>query len=160
MFFVFVALVFSALGDFFLSRDGQMVFFAGILAFSLAQLFYVITMIYGVPDANYPPHWFRFALMVLAAIGFFLIPHDMPLSLRIAILSYGCVLLTMTWFAVLSGSWLLGLGAVLFVLSDLMIGLGLDDRLSDKLGPKLSQGVWLTYWPAQALLVWGFYFVL
>lgn len=154
---VILGLLFCAIGDFFLSRDGLEMLFFGVLAFTLGQFFYVAMMIYGVQETTYPAHWFRFTIMAMAVGFYFLMPSEFSLRLRFAIMGYMVVLLTVAWFAVHSSSPLLIVGALLFVLSDLMIALGFDDRVPETYRKPLQHAVWATYWPAQALLVWGFY---
>ncbi|MEM9211033.1 MAG: lysoplasmalogenase family protein [Pseudomonadota bacterium] len=150
----------SAFGDFFLSRDGENAFFFGILAFGLAQFFFIVAILVGLQGIHFAPYWYRWTIAGLAFVALIFLPRSLSVRVRFAILSYGAALLSMGWFAVQTQSpWIIG-GAGLFILSDAMIAVGLYDNLPKHVARLFDQAVWATYWPAQLLLAWGFYLAL
>ncbi|MEM9716377.1 MAG: lysoplasmalogenase family protein, partial [Pseudomonadota bacterium] len=157
LFFVCAALVFSAIGDFCLSRDGWNATGAGIISFGMAQIAYIIALVVMIAGLPFPPDWVRYALPTIAALGVVILPRVIPLTVRVLMMIYAVLLLVMAWFGVISGSQYLAIGAILFVLSDLLIAVGMDPRLPGRMRRISDQAVWTIYWLAQALLVWGFY---
>ncbi|MEO0343117.1 MAG: lysoplasmalogenase [Pseudomonadota bacterium] len=150
------ALIACAFGDLFLSRRGWWAFGFGILAFAIGQIAYSYAFGLYLNGVSFPPRWFIFGIGFAATIGILVLPKALPLGVRIAMMGYGCFLVTMVWIALSSFVVLLAVGAVLFLISDLMIAGGYDERLPPKLRETLQKAVWATYWPAQAAILWGF----
>lgn len=150
------ALLFSAMGDWALSRVGANWFLAGICAFGLAQIAYAITFapdlvmaFFGFDVVGHPAIIGLFVVAVLAALA---LRGHRPVF-RIAVAVYAALLLLMFLAAIETGHVMLWLGAGLFVLSDALIGLQL---LAPNLWSRiLPHAVWATYWPAQVLLLAG-----
>lgn len=142
-------LILSTLGDWALSRDGPLAMAMGILFFGAAQTFY-IWLFWGAGLGTVAPFVIGFV-----AIGMgLLLPRDMGLILRGMVVLYTGLLLSMAYLAYSTGnSWLMG-GAILFVLSDALIGLELLG-LQGTAARVVSHAVWLTYWPAQLCLLVG-----
>ena len=150
------AFLFCAFGDLFLSREGILAFCWGVISFGLGQLCFIYAILIGVPEVEFAPIWYRIILAIIPPVLFVLIPRSYGFLMRCAVMLYCFILLTMAWFAYASGiSWIF-YGAALFVFSDLLIAIGLDDRMPEGVRRVLSHLVWATYWPAQILLLWGF----
>ncbi|MEO1562730.1 MAG: lysoplasmalogenase family protein [Pseudomonadota bacterium] len=154
------AVLACALGDAFLSGNGWALLLAGILAFALGQLGYILAMAAGFGSLEFPPIWFRAVVISVTSLGVVLLPRTIPILVRALMMVYGCILVVMAWFAFQTGNTLLIAGALLFVLSDLLIALQMSEKLPKKAQDFSGYGVWFTYWPAQALIVWGFSSVL
>lgn len=146
-----------ALGDYLLSRPGELPLRAGIGAFALGHILYIVAFLtvgdMGTPDLLF---WIvTGALIVLgASTELWLSPHTGPL--RPVVRLYVGLILGMGICAALPGlprEFMLT-GALCFVASDLILStlifLGRTERLA-------SYAVWALYWGAQALLMAGFW---
>lgn len=143
------ALVFSALGDFALSRRGEGAFLLGLGGFALAHLAYILLFL----EISGVSMWGGiFALPVLAAaliaLGLsaevWLIPHVGPL--RWPVRFYVLIITLMGLASLTGGVGVVTAGAILFILSDVLLAVQLfrlapDSALAAPLG-------WL---------IWGFY---
>ena len=146
-------LIASAIGDFALSRSGQRAFLTGLVAFAVAHVFYIELFWQGWSYISLIP------LGLLVAYGmsceFWLIPHTG--SLKWAVRGYVVCIVAMAATAAGTGHPLAILGAVLFVVSDSLLGRGLF-RL-DTAHPgylRNSYSVWITYIAAQVLIFLAF----
>lgn len=179
--FIFGALVFSFIGDAFLARVDALVrrvrdpFLSGMASFAVAQVLYCIGFWHSmqampVLHQRLPGHYFGQELLpailpVYLLLGvlcwvWMVMRTDQPRLIKGATLAYCCVLSAMGGFAcaaAFTGTaiiWPLIVGGLLFLVSDGMIaghvfgGRIENERLYDNL-------VWLTYFPAQALLLLG-----
>lgn len=145
------ALLCSAVGDVFLAVDRVRLFVGGLASFLVAHLFYL-----GLFWRQRGPLGRRQALFALALLVYgvamlaVLLPHLG--ALRLPVLAYMAAILLMGAAALcLPGQPLVGLGAVLFILSDTLIAL-------DKFVLPVPFGgplIWGSYAAAQLLIVLG-----
>jgi len=156
-----LALGVGAVGDLALSRPGQRAFLAGMVAFGLAHMLYVMLFAATLLETSAEPAPLRIG-MTLALLTFvlstewWLIPFAG--ALRAAVRAYVAILGIMgvlaIWLPV--DLWLVQLGAALFILSDFILSLE-SFRLPP--GPKLrriaSRAVWASYFAAQCALAYG-----
>lgn len=153
-----LGLALSSVGDWALSRDGNRAFAAGVGFFALAQICYIVTLGPNMPGlawglvTMFP--LLALLLLVLLALATRVLPQKLGFPLRFLMVLYGALLVVMAALAVNTGDPALAAGGLLFLVSDLMIVATLFDA-EGGVG-WLRHGVWLTYWPAQALLAWGF----
>jgi len=151
------ALVFSALGDFALSREGRAAFLYGLAAFALAHLLQVLVFT-GVAAR---PLWDAFALAPLLAVfllgvglsaEIWLVPHVGGLRWPVRI--YVGLITAMGIAALTVGSALLALGVGLFIGSDILLAWRLFRMTeTDPLHEPMGWAVWLFYVVGQALIV-------
>ncbi len=155
--FLVAALVFSALGDFALSRHGRAAFLYGLAAFALAHLLYA----WVFSAQAQAPLWEAFTLSPLLAVfllgvglsaEIWLIPHVG--ALRWPVRGYIVVITAMGLAALTVPAATLALGAGLFIASDILLALRLF-RMSetDPLHGTLGGLVWIFYITGQALIV-------
>lgn len=150
---VVAGLALGAAGDFFLSRAGTRAFLAGMAAFAAGHLAYGAEFLAaGVWPAAIPA-------FALAALGLSTEAWLAPRTgeLRWPVRGYVAVITLMALAALTlpAARWPALLGALLFLLSDLLLALELF-VLSGK-GPKRAAGyaLWSAYWSGQALILWG-----
>ncbi|WP_413872934.1 lysoplasmalogenase family protein [Albidovulum sp.] len=150
---VVAGLALGAAGDFFLSRAGTVAFLAGMAAFAAGHLAYGAAFLN--PGVS-PP---AFPALALAALGLstevWLAPRTG--ALRWPVRGYVAVITLMALAALTlpAPRWPALLGALLFLLSDLLLALELFVLSGG--GPKRLAGrvLWAAYWSGQALILWG-----
>ncbi len=146
-----VALGLSLLGDVLLLSDSQRRFHAGLVAFLLAHLAYIVAIL-RLPGPG--PIWPGVGLVTLAgvlAIWWFWPRLRADWLGQAPVLLYAVVVVAMTALAWASGHLVLAVGATLFLLSDLSIGwLRFGGSLPGDRVPTM-----VTYHLAQLLLVLG-----
>jgi uncharacterized membrane protein YhhN len=153
---VVLGLALGAMGDFFLSRPSDRAFLAGMGAFAAGHLAYVAAFWTLGAGGGAP---------VLAAILFGLLSLSTEVwlaprtgALRWPVRGYVVVITLMgiAAFALPAGYGIARLGAILFVLSDLILALELF-VLPDgsPVRPVLQRLLWLLYWSGQALILAG-----
>lgn len=156
-----VGLGFAWLGDLFLMASGDGFFIAGIGAFLLMQICYIVAFT-RVEGPGLVRAW-KIALIpyVLAWLGLNALVSSGVGSLRIPVLIYSVVLITMAVAALdlvirvpQDKGRRVAIGAAVFVVSDAMIALTAFGPLSESAG--LSAFVMATYIVAQAMIVTGF----
>ena len=150
---VFVAgLAACVLGDFLLSRPGQRALMAGIGAFALGHLLYVLAFVQG-----FALHAPLAAALALVALGlstrWWLLPHAG--ALRGPVAGYVLVILAMGVAAAATGQAWLMLGAGLFILSDLVLAVELFRRPAGLAGRLAPYAIWGLYIAGQAGLIAG-----
>jgi len=146
-----VGLALALFGDMLLEVPGTIAFLAGMGAFLVMQLCYIAGFLrLGARDALRArplvvAGWFVLWLVLNVVLG--------PLlgELRWPITVYSLALVAMAACAVATGSRLVGLGGVLFLVSDLLIGL----RAADVQIPASGVLVMATYAAAQGLIAVG-----
>jgi len=151
------ALLFSAAGDFALSRQGRAAFLYGLAAFALAHLLYVLVF----TGLSQRPPWEAFALSpILAAVlvGFglsaelWLTPHVGRLAWPVRI--YVALIVAMGLAALAQPLGLLAVGAGLFIASDCVLALRMFRmNAGDPRRRAASWAVWVLYIVGQALIV-------
>jgi uncharacterized membrane protein YhhN len=150
---VVAGLALGAAGDFFLSRAGTVAFLAGMAAFAAGHLAYGAEFL---DPGVWPP---AFPALALTALGLstevWLAPRTG--ALRWPVRGYVAVITLMALAALTlpAPRWPALLGALLFLLSDLLLALELFVLSGG--GPKrLARRVlWAAYWSGQALILWG-----
>ncbi|MFC3050427.1 lysoplasmalogenase [Kordiimonas pumila] len=154
-FLLFLALVASVTGDVFLSLFHEQAFMHGLLSFLVAHVFFIILYLKNrlrVADISMIRIRIAAVLWALAAIAaYFLYPHlgDMMLPVYV----YSAVLTLMATTAIFSKYpiRLVALGAILFLVSDSLLGARQFMSLPDYLG----YFVWGTYYFAQLFMTVG-----
>lgn len=154
---LFVALALSAVGDFALSRPGTRAFLAGMIAFASAHLVYIALMLalgFSLQLADWP------LIAVLTVFGlsteWWLRPHTGVLKWPVR--GYVGIILAMVLVALglPDRMWLAFAGAMLFVVSDLILSIETFVLPQDHRARKLAgRAVWVTYICAQIGLFMG-----
>ena len=155
------ALGFSALGDFFLSRENDKSFLAGMAAFFLAHLAYIpLFLQLGQGVDLIAARWPVALGCGLYAVIFYRILWPGLAAFRLPVLAY-CAAVTGMGLAALGlplagGALFVLLGALAFVLSDTVLALE-KFRLpaTSKTKPIAAYFVWFSYWLAQCLITFG-----
>lgn len=149
-----VALAFGLLGDIALLSDTLPRFKAGVAAFLVGHLAYLVCFTeLGLPR----PGWSWSVLVVLAATV--VLTRDVApsthrlggASLSVPVVIYTLVIAAMLVLAWFTGDWLVALGATVFVASDTILSV---NRFVRSL-PMASLAVMVTYHVGQALIVAG-----
>ncbi|WP_417270268.1 lysoplasmalogenase [Celeribacter sp.] len=150
-----VALVLSAVGDIALSRDGQRAFLVGLVAFAIAHLGYLAVFAPRVLQWQFAP------IIVLAGAGFLtilkVIPKRDPLTWPAR--AYAVIICLMTAAAVSLpvGLRVAALGAVLFLLSDLILAIRMFHLKDGSPRSRLASYVlWVFYVGGQGLILFAF----
>lgn len=151
------ALLCSWIGDLFLMSEGDVFFLAGLGAFLVAQLIYIITLYKSAQDCPRLRLTYLIPVIVYCILLMSIIFPNAG-SMTLPVLAYGAGILSMVFVASLRRghtnriSYIWGLaGAVLFVISDSIIAI--DKFYLDI----VYSGAWVmaTYIPAQLLLTLG-----
>lgn len=148
-----VGLILSWLGDLFLTYDGRTPFVAGLIAFLLAHIAYVVAFVNrGLGDAFYTPA--VAVLLVAIPVGRWLLP-TVPRELKAPVVAYMTAISLMVATAVSTNTkeadWRIPIGAIAFYLSD--IGVARDRFARPGLVNRLV-GLPL-YFGGQLLLAWA-----
>ncbi len=166
--FVFAALLFGVLGDFFISYKQDKYFLSGVLFFALGHIVYSIAFL-GAGAYKAVQHIIPVAAVsVCIALFLFVIMKtrlqlgklQIPLVIYAAILFFffACAV-TKGILAFAAGNLPFGLlvmaGGVLFIASDLMLGMRIGGV---KLPKPLRHAVSYTYFPAQTLFALSIFF--
>lgn len=142
------ALLFSSLGDYFLSlADEERNFPRGLVSFLIAHVFYLIVLL---PRAEMPAGGHlagAIAIVVLAGATLFWLWPNLG-ALRLPVLVYLTVISAMAIAAFSVPLPWLGLGALLFVFSDAVIAVDKFRKPVPFRGPI----IWITYYAGQALI--------
>jgi uncharacterized membrane protein YhhN len=159
---LFGALVLSAFGDAFLSRDGERTFLAGLMSFLGAHLFYIALFVTrgGGTEVLFAEPWrlaVAAAIAVVAVAMLVLLWRRVKPRLRLLILVYALAIVAMALAALtLDQRWVVG-GALLFLASDAL--LATERFLISAISPHrywLRQGVWSLYYVAQVTITLSF----
>ena len=157
-----LALVASALGDFFLAFEKKWVLPLGILSFLIAQLVYFVIFgaLWFFSGDNSPllPRYVAMGVLIAVSLGFlvWMAPKLGWMALgvvpyAIAITGMACAAMWLPW-----AGWPAMLGAVLFVVSDFVLATELFRLPADAPVRRITAPVvWWTYVGAQALIVTG-----
>ena len=143
-------LALGAVGDWFLSRHDDRAFLAGLIAFALAHLAYVFLMIWGGALGPVPHSAGGWVLVgISAGLGTILFRHAG--EFRWPVLGYVLVILAMGLTALtLPHELALGLvAALLFIVSDTVLGFELFVLREGRVRRVAPYVVWITYWLAQ-----------
>jgi uncharacterized membrane protein YhhN len=156
------ALALSALGDAFLSRDGDKAFLAGLGSFLAAHLVYIALFYlsggsFGLLAAE---PWRAAAAVALAVFALFVLARLLRVvtpDMRLPIIAYLAAIVAMGVTALTLGNALVIAGAVLFVASDAI--LAAEKFLMASLSPRRRPAriaVWVLYYAAQLSITLGF----
>jgi len=158
-----VALLLCLLGDLMLSFDSDETLLAGIAAFAVGHVAYIwlfathqfseLSVIFQLPYAILT------AIIIVVGIFMASLLFKNAGSLRFAVLAYVPMIAGLGLAGLgFAESWMIfvTLGALLFVASDLVLGLEMFVLREGTMGRKLAPfWVWATYWSAQVLIVMG-----
>jgi len=153
-----VALVLGLLGDLALLGDTEGRLLAGVAAFFLGHLAYLVCFATLGVSARW---WWPLVVVVLAATSWptrAVVPAAWRRGgarLAVPLAAYTLVIAAMTVLAFLTGEPLLALGATLFVVSDSLIALGLARNDFPQEQGSAHVAVMVTYHVSQALLAVG-----
>ncbi|MEC7762725.1 MAG: lysoplasmalogenase [Pseudomonadota bacterium] len=149
------ALALGAAGDYLLSRPGDILFMAGMGAFAVAHILYVVLFL------SLPARMRVVSMAALVVYGAVMavLMWDGAGALRLPVMAYIVVIIAMG-LAALSRArgaqfWVLIAGAGLFILSDTLLATRLFLWEGDTTFPGAIL-IWATYWCAQFALMWGF----
>lgn len=147
------AIFFSWLGDIFLLGEGQQYFLAGLGAFLLAHVCYLVFFYRWRKNRQPVPAWNTYAIagmgLYVGIFYFFLAPH-LEAVLKIPVFVYACVIATMFVFSCFTNR-ACTTGAAFFLLSDSL--LAINSFVQPFAAAPLL--IMATYAAAQALIVWG-----
>lgn len=157
-----LAFIFSAIGDFALAFDKRWTLGAGIFAFLLAQLLYLLSF-FGlwIMAVEQAPLWFCLAASIAVALlaGAYLAWLAPKLGwLALGIVPYAAAITAMTAmsFWIDWRAWPAMAGAVLFMISDGLIAYELFRLPPDSAQRRWTvPAIWWTYIAAQALIAIG-----
>lgn len=156
------ALALSAIGDAFLSRDGEPAFLGGLVSFLAAHLVFIALFLRsgsGLAVLMEEP-WRAavaaamavFAIVMLAALW-----RRVGPTLRIPVTVYVAAILGMGVAALTTSAWLVIGGAILFMASDGL--LAAEKFLMAAISPRraaIRYAVWALYYVAQVAITFGF----
>jgi uncharacterized membrane protein YhhN len=155
------ALALSALGDAFLSRDGEKAFLGGLASFLAAHLAYIA--LFSLVGAGLEPlsqPWRAALAVVMAAFAatmLFMLWRRVGPDLRLPVAAYAAAILGMGVSALtLDNVWVI-MGAVLFMASDGL--LAAEKFLVAAISPHrewMRYAVWALYYAAQLMITLGF----
>ena len=157
-----VALALSAVGDAFLSRDGEKAFLGGLASFLVAHIVYIALFLrsgggLGLLGAEPWRGAIALALAVFAIVMLAALWRRVGPGLRAPIAIYVVAILAMCMAALTTNSaWVIG-GAVLFMASDGL--LATEKFLVAAISPHrawMRLAVWVLYYAAQLAITLGF----
>lgn len=160
---IVAGLALGAAGDFALSRPGTRAFLAGMAAFALGHLAYVLAFVgrsLELGGLAYGPG--RVALLgllvvLLLSTEFWLAPRTG--ALRWPVRGYALIIGAMAAAVILlpagAGAAKAQFGAALFLLSDTLLAIRLFVVRGEPAKRALGYAVWPAYWAGQALILWG-----
>lgn len=149
---ILVALGLSLLGDIFLLRSTETRFLLGLGCFLLAHVAWIWAILESAGAAGFP--WWLLAAVPVVALSYARFGRQIVRHAgaeRGPVFVYELVLIALVLVAAWKGDWVVLLGAVVFLVSDTILG---HDRFVQerRLAPLL---VMVTYHAAQVLLVVG-----
>lgn len=157
-----LALVASALGDFFLAFDKKWVLPFGILSFLIAQLVYfvIFAAIWFFSGDNSPlwPRYVAMGVLIATTLGFLIWMAPKLGWMAFGVVPYSIAITAMVVMAMWLPwiGWPAMLGAMLFVVSDFVLATELFRLPQDApVRAVTAPVVWWTYVGAQALIVTG-----
>lgn len=158
------ALALSAIGDAFLSREGDRLFLAGLASFLLAHLAYALlffTAGEGILIVTHEPLRGIVGVVMLAGTSLLTlrVRTAAPAEMRDAISVYGLAILSMGFASLaMPGPWI-PLGAVLFMLSDALLAWEKFLLTGDtSMRGGMRYAVWVLYYAAQLVFALGVLF--
>ncbi len=158
-----VALISCAVGDFFLSREGDESFLSGVGSFALGHLAYA-ALFWLHPEADLQrisDGWPLVIALVLLGVVMAVVLFRKAGPLRFAVLLYVPIIMLMGVMAMgmpfERGFILILPAALLFIVSDFILAQEMFVLPADHQLRRITPyAVWSTYWSAQALFLIGF----
>lgn len=160
---IVAGLALGAAGDYTLSRPGTRAFLAGMAAFALGHLAYVLAFVTRSLALGGPVFGpVQAGLLVL--LGLLIASTEVWLAprtgaLRWPVRGYGLIIGAMAAAVIAlapnAGARTLQTGAALFLLSDTLLAVRLFVARSEPGRRALGLAVWPAYWAGQALILWG-----
>jgi uncharacterized membrane protein YhhN len=153
-----------AVGDFWLSRDGDKAFLIGLISFAIGHVFYIPLFLWtggGEIGLLLQMPWAIFAVGLIA-IGALMATRLWPAAgnLRMPVMVYIVIIMCMGLSAITTTSAGLNIacfGAFLFVISDMILSVELfllsENNILRRVAPRF---VWAFYWMGQAAIFIGF----
>lgn len=146
---------FGALGDWFLSRPGERAFLAGMAAFGIGHLAYAAMFLAAPGGLGDGPGWV--VTLAVVAVGLstevWLARHTGALLWPVR--AYVALICLMLWAALGLSPGLAVAGAVLFVVSDLLLAVATFVARRPRPRAALSVALWPVYWSGQAAILAG-----
>jgi uncharacterized membrane protein YhhN len=149
-----LALLASAAGDAFLGIDGERLFVPGLASFLLTHLLYATVFVRSSRTGGAAlTGWRRIVLVVVPvfAVCFVALLYPELGGFAAPVFLYMLAIVAMTGLSLRLKTWMVPVGAMLFVVSDSL--LALDKFLWS--APWVSPAIWVTYALAQLLIVFG-----
>lgn len=160
---IVAGLALGSAGDLALSRPGTRAFLAGMAAFALGHLAYVLAFVTRSLElgglAFGPGRMVLLGLLVVLLISteFWLAPRTG--ALRWPVRGYTLIIGAMAAAVILlpagAGAAKVQFGAALFLLSDTLLSIRLFVAQSEPAKQGLGYAVWPAYWAGQLLILWG-----
>lgn len=154
--FIYIALIFSTLGDVFLMLEGQTSFLAGVGMFALAHVFYMLYFKKHFGKNNKLLNYKLLTFVVLYGYGLIYLIYDYLDGLKPYVISYALIIMSMLYCSFLTKGilktnafWVLMIGSILFVISDSLLALNMFGYAFNKAG----FWVMLTYILAQFFII-------
>lgn len=157
-----IGLALGALGDLFLSREGDKAFLGGLAAFLAAHIAYILLFLNqgaGLAVLAAEP-WRGVLAGIVAAFALcvlIILMRRVPPTLRLPVIAYSLTIMAMGVTALSTSNWLVVVGAALFMASDTL--LGWERFVSPAISPArplMRLAVWVLYYLAQLLITLGF----
>ncbi len=167
--FLFGALIFGFLGDFFLSWKNEKYFLFGVLFFAIGHIIYITAFIFignsALEKYFFIPLAITSILILLLLLGIKFVKLKLKKEQQ-PLLLYGFVLffsfasgVSRGIFSLISGEIPLGMcliaGSTLFIISDIFLGVSM---MGIKLPRIFNHAVSYTYFPAQTILALSIFF--
>lgn len=157
---VIVGLALGSIGDLALSRQGDRAFLAGMAAFALGHLAYIIEFVgQGLTGPMTFPVWFTVGVMVILVSFTALWIAPKAGALAWPVRGYALIIALMASSAALlpdvTGRATIQIGVGAFVVSDLILAIRMFVLRESPRKLRLSQALWPLYWGGQALILWG-----
>jgi uncharacterized membrane protein YhhN len=153
-------LLLSALGDTFMAEEGEHAFMGGLVAFLLAQLAYAVLFTLGGGGIDVLMQPLRLALavvMVVISVAMLsILWPSVERRLKIPVGIYLAAILAMGLAALTVDSWVVILGALLFMTSDCVLGVQKFLLAADAPQRRMTEPtIWILYYSAQVLITLG-----
>lgn len=154
-------LVLSALGDLFLSRDGEKAFISGLVSFLVAHVAYIV-LFAGIGQSpavllSMPLALAAVVMIVLSLALLRIILRYVSAELRLPVMVYCTALVLMGLTALATERTLLIAGAMMFVASDAILAWEkFVEPAASARKPPMRLAVWVLYYAAQVTFLLAF----
>ncbi|WBU58901.1 lysoplasmalogenase [Paracoccus albus] len=148
-----LGLLAGAVGDYFLARQGDRFFLAGVFAFALGHPCYAVWMF--TPEHAAHALWAIAVAALAISAEYWLLPRTGELKLPVRIYVWIITAMAAAAATLPAGHSVAIAGAALFVISDLLLALRLFVASEASRQRLLSQMVWPAYFIGQVLILIG-----